>query len=281
MWAQERWKDLCVKLFKNGRKWHVFIILCSVPDAFFYWSKRCTVKAAFKLLCIFIPQRSQSTWSILSKVLSVPQLLHSGIRGYSEVPQKPLLPNLPAKLFIRWLPAHVGPTQTGEPKPPLQTGHQSTPGDHPLWWDSKPQVWTAQLLQHQEGLCSMWNTLRIVLFLVICSYPPGYFCLHSVPFDFLPHLRNGTINDCKYNLAHLWWSILKIITKCLPGYLISPFFHLFCSWTHYSKIYFLFCSFWLSSFWSLFLQNLAVLMKYRKEMKLQAAFPCLNKKSTT
>lgn len=117
------------------------------------------MKAAFSLLCISTQQRSQSAQSIPRKALSVPQLLHSGIRGYSEVPQKPLLPNLPDKLLSQLLPAHVGPIGTGEPKPPPKHTQGTTPS--PVGQQAAG-FGTAQLLRDGEGLFSTWNTLRTV-----------------------------------------------------------------------------------------------------------------------
>lgn len=112
--------------------------------------------------------------------------------GHSEIPQKP--PNCSSDCSQ---PAGSAKAPTAE----LSPGH--TRG--PLWWDSKLQ------LLGQHSCCSIRGAVLHVehthnypLLLLICSYPPGYFCFHSVPLDFLPHLRNGTINDCKYNLTLLW-----------------------------------------------------------------------------
>lgn len=50
----------------------------------------------------------------------------------------------------------------GEPKPAEQSA-KHTRGPSPLVGQQTAGFGTAQLLQHQEGLCSMWNTLRTVL----------------------------------------------------------------------------------------------------------------------
>lgn len=184
---------------------------------FFYWNKRHTVKAAFRLLCILIPQRSQSPWSTLRKALSVPQLLHSGRRDkLLRSTSKTTSPNLPTKLLIRLLPAHVGATQRGEPKPQSRVVTKAQQGT------ASHRFWSSTAAAGQRGpVLHVEHTQNSPLFLFICSYPPGDFCFHSVPLDFLPHLGNGTINDCKYNLTHLWWSILEIIIKYMPDFLLS------------------------------------------------------------
>lgn len=103
------------------------------------------MKAALRLLCISMPQRTQSTWSTPRKALCA-----SGIRGTQ-------------KYLRNHQTAHqTGPSQRGQPKPPLQSCHLGTPGD-PSDGTASCSFWDSTAAAASEGLCSMWNTLTTIL----------------------------------------------------------------------------------------------------------------------
>lgn len=193
------------QLLKNGRKWHVFIVFCTVPDAFFN-------------------EIRSAQWKLHSGYFALQYTKHPRAHGASRGKLPPCLSCLAQGegATRKYLKNHFYQTSH-------RTAHQIAPS--PCWshpnrgakattaeqsqravpcWDSTAAVgWRGPVLPMEHRTVSFF----------ICSYPPGYFCFRSAPLEFLPHLRNGTIND--YYLPYLWWSILEIIVKYLPDYLLS------------------------------------------------------------
>lgn len=130
------------------------------------------MKAVFWLLCILRPQRSQSTWSIPRKALSVPQLLHSGIRGYSEVPQKPLLPTLPLQTAHQIAPSlcrsHPNKQVSQSPHCRVVTTPSAGTASH-RFWDGTAAAAPRGAVPHEEHIQNS------PLFLLICSSLQGIF----------------------------------------------------------------------------------------------------------
>lgn len=138
--------------------------------------------------------------------------------------------------------------------------------------------WTAQLLQ--EGKVPTFQVeydQNSPLLFLICSYPSRAFLFSFSTTWFPARLKKWC--DCKYNLTLLGWSILELLNICQTTsfHFFPPIYSVPLNWLHKDFLPFP-CNSWafrgfyqFSSFWILFLLNLTVLMKYRKEMKLQAA----------